>query len=126
MIISTLEDLKGLPGTSYLASPYSRYHGGLDEACRLVSVAAGVLMRRGHRIFSPIAHSHAISVAAGINPLDWDFWRHQDEDHMKQANGLIILQLDGWRESVGVTDEIAAFEWMGKPVICIHPVEVGL
>jgi hypothetical protein len=126
MVITTLEQLKGLPGTTYLASPYSRYHGGLDEACRLVSVAAAELMKRGHRIFCPIAHSHAISIAGGIDPLDWDFWMKQDQGHILSGNGLIVLKLDGWTESIGVTDEIAAFQWQGKPVLFLEPSEVGL
>lgn len=126
MIISTLEELKGLPGLSYLASPYSRYHAGLDAAYSMACQASAVLMKRGHRIFCPIAHSHPIATFGDIDPLDWEFWAKQDGDMMKNCNGLIILKMEGWEESVGVTDEIGAFEWMSKPCIYVHPAELGL
>lgn len=126
MIISTLEELKGLPGLSYMASPYSRYHAGLEAAYTMACRAAAVLMKRGHRIFCPIAHSHPIAIHGDIDPLDWEFWAKQDGDMMKACNGLIVVQMQGWDQSIGVADEIAAFQWQGKPVIHVHPTELGL
>lgn len=125
-MISTLEELKGLPGMSYMASPYSRYHAGLDAAYSMACRASAELMKRGHRIFCPIAHSHPIATFGDIDPLDWEFWSKQDGEMMRVCNGLIVLQMEGWSESVGVADEISAFEWQGKPVICVDPKELGL
>lgn len=122
----TLEQIRGLHGFSYLGSPYSRFPGGLDMAAEIVARGAAELMRRGHRLFCPIAHSHTISMAGRINPKDWDFWRLQDEPMMKAANGLIILEMPTWEESIGLTDELAAFEWMGKAIASVTPQELGL
>lgn len=126
MTITTLDGLKGLPSFTYLATPYSKYPGGINEAAKLAGKAAAVFMNGGHRIFCPIAHSNSIGLAGEIDNRDWVFWKRQDEAFMRTANGLIVLKMEGWEESVGVTDEIGAFEWMGKPIIYVHPAEVGL
>lgn len=126
MTISTLDEIVGLAGLSYLASPYSKYHAGLGAAYSMACKAAATLMRRGHRIFCPIAHSHPIASFGGIDPLDWEFWAKQDGEMMKTCNGLIVLKMQGWEESVGVADEISAFEWQGKPIIYVEPAELGI
>ena len=61
----------------YLASPYSHPDTAVRElrfreACR----AAAELIRRGHAVFSPIAHGHSISLA-GL-PTGWAFWEPFD------------------------------------------------
>lgn len=126
MVISTLEQLRGLAGFSYLATPYSKYPAGLDAAHAMACRAAAALMNRGHRIFCPIAHSHCIGVAGHLDNRDWDFWRRQDEPMMRAANGMVVVKMEGWEESVGVTDEIAAFEWMGRAIVYTDPEDLGL
>ena len=60
----------------YLASPYSHPDATVREArfqaaCR----ATASLIRAGHEVFSPIAHSHPLA-AFGL-PTDWSFWESQ-------------------------------------------------
>jgi hypothetical protein len=99
----------------YLASPYS--HEKLSVRCRRfyqVCQAAAVLMRAGVFIFSPIAHTHPIA-RHGL-PTGWDFWKPFDEAFLTACRCMIVLQLDGWKESVGVADEIAFMQGANKPV----------
>ena len=99
----------------YLCSPYS--HSDLairqarfDAACR----AAAKLIRQGRVIFSPIAHSHVLC-QYGL-PLDWQFWEQLDRRFLDLCDEVVVLMLDGWRESVGVQAEIAIARELGKPV----------
>lgn len=101
----------------YLASPYSKYTGGLEAACHLAAFNAGLLIEQGVLVFSPIAHSHTIARAAAMNPLSHDIWMPVDMPFVQAAHGLIVLMLPGWRESYGVNLELEHFEAAGKPVI---------
>lgn len=99
----------------YLASPYSHPDPAVREfrfreACR----AAARFMRCGLPVFSPIAHSHPLT-EFGL-PADWQFWERYDFEFLRQCNGLVVLKLDGWRESRGVQAEIDLALEMDLPI----------
>jgi len=105
----------------YLASPYSdpkfrTRHARWGAVCN----AAASLMRDGHIIFSPIAHTHPIA-AFGL-PKGWDFWERFDREFIEVAAELWILTLPGWEESKGVQAEIQIAVDSGKPVFTVDPV----
>lgn len=105
-----------LPGLVYLASPYSHpleyvQQTRFEQAC----AAAAALMRQGVYVFSPIAHTHPIA-CAGQLPTGWDFWQPYDRLYLQACERMIVLQLEGWDESKGVSDEIFIMQSMGKPV----------
>lgn len=103
-------------GLWYLASPYSKYPPGIEFATADVARIAGALIGRGIAVYSPIAHTHPIAIASGLDPYDHDIWLPLDQHMMDAAVGVIIAKMDGWRESKGVTFEIAYFQATGKPV----------
>lgn len=97
----------------YLACPYSHP----DRDVRLarfeaVNKVAADLMRQGLKIFSPISHTHPIA-EAGELPLGWDYWHEYDHAFLSASNRLIVLMLDGWRESTGVNGEIEIANTLG-------------
>ena len=99
----------------YLASPYTHPDSGVrqqrfEAACR----AAAALIRQGKTVFSPVAHSHPIC-RFGL-PGDWGFWERHDLEHLAVCDEVVVLKLDGWRESVGVQAEVAQAWALGKPV----------
>ena len=99
----------------YLASPFTHDDPAIrqqrfESACR----AAAALICRGKTVFSPIAHSFAIC-RYGV-PLDWRFWQQHDQRYLEVCDEVVVLMLDGWRESVGVQAEIAIARKLGKPV----------
>lgn len=107
----------------YLASPYTRYKGGdLDAACDDVCKVAASLIQAGIKVFCPIAHSHAISTRGGIDPLSHDIWLEQDEPFMKLADALLVVELDGWSDSYGVSYEDDIFSGAGKPIHHLDPI----
>jgi len=91
----------------YLASPYTNpdpeVRAGRAMAATMVTAE---LLSRGAEVFSPIVYSRALA-DFGL-PTDWGFWAGIDTAFLEICEALWILELDGWRVSVGVQDEYAA------------------
>lgn len=103
----------------YLAVPYSDPDPAVrEERFHVVNEAAAVLMGQGLYVFSPISHTHPIA-AAGALPLGWDFWEGYDREMLSACGALVVLCLDGWNRSTGVTSEIAIAEELGLPVFFV-------
>jgi len=99
----------------YLASPYSHpdplvREARYEAACR----ATADLVHAGRVVFSPIVHGHSL-VRLGL-PTDWSFWQRFDMDHLRRCDEVIVLRIDGWRESEGVRAEVELARAMGKRV----------
>jgi len=99
----------------YLVSPYSHpdalvREARFDAACR----ATADLVRADRVVFSPIVHGHPL-VRYGL-PTDWSFWQRFDLEHLRRCDEVLLLQVDGWRESEGVGAEMELAAGMGKQV----------
>lgn len=101
---------------TYLASPYSKYHGGRHEAFTKVSHKAAQLMMAGENIFCPIAHSHPIEKYGMKTDQDGDFWLNQDFAVLQHCNKVKVYRMHGWDESIGVKREIEFANERGIPV----------
>lgn len=100
----------------YLASPYSHPDFEVREArFRRACEVAGRLMAQGEIIYSPIAHTHPISLVCKL-PGDWKFWERYDREMIKVADKLYVLRMEGWQESIGVPAEIAIATDYGIPI----------
>jgi len=104
----------------YLASPYSHPNPAVREqrfqsACR----AAAALILVGQPVFSPIAHSHPL-VAYGL-PTDWSYWECSAKAHLKTSDEVVVLTLEGWKQSVGVAAEVRIAAELGIPVRYLSP-----
>jgi len=101
----------------YLATPYTKYQGGdltaaFIAACRLTAD----LIAAGHNVYSPIVHCHPVAMNSGLDPLDHSLWLAVDEAMMEACDALLVAQMQGWRESYGVDQEIKFFRNARKPV----------
>lgn len=101
----------------YLATPYAKYPDGLDAAFVQSSCIAGWLIKNGVKVYSPIAMTHAIAMAADLDPRDHNIWLPADQPFMNGAVGVIVAMITGWSESVGVMYEICEFERQHKTVM---------
>lgn len=106
-------------GFWYVATPYSKYPRGLDAAFEDACKATASLLRMGINVYSPIAHTHPIAKHGGIDPLDHSIWLPADAPMMDAAEGLIVVKMEGWDESYGISEEIKAFRTAGKPIIYV-------
>lgn len=105
----------------YLATPYSKYVGGIEVAFEAAAKLAGRLLQAGITCYSPIAHTHPIAIHAGIDPLDHGIWIPFDESMMSRADALLIATMDGWEQSKGIAFEVEFFQQRGKPVQFVDP-----
>ena len=105
----------------YLAIPYTGIESHSFEVANKVS---GELMKRGYVVFSPISHSHTIAEMCEM-PTDWGFWERQDREFIQRVDGLIVVCLDGWDRSRGVTAEIGFANDLDKRVRFFDVDEIG-
>ncbi len=76
------------------------------------------MIRSGNSVYCPIAHSHPLCEYGLAS--DWQFWQEHDLKFLNACDELVVLQLDGWQQSVGIQAEIAAARALGKPVSFIE------
>lgn len=104
----------------YLASPYSHDDHNVREMRFLSACAAAAsLMRQGKHVYSPIAHTHPIA-KFGL-PLDWSFWGEYDRKFLAVCESMIVLMLDGWDKSKGVSAEMQIAKDMNIPITFMEP-----
>lgn len=100
----------------YLASPYTHLNPlVMEERFKAVCKIAAMFMAKGFYILSPIAHTHPIAMAGKL-PVDWQYWEGYDTTIIKCCKCLLVLKLEGWKDSTGVKAEIKIAEELGVPV----------
>jgi nucleoside 2-deoxyribosyltransferase len=111
-------------GFVYLASPYSLFEGGTENAFREAAKATAELIAAGYNTYSPIVHSHPVAQIGGLDAMDGEMWLELDGPMMEAAAGLVVLMLDGWDRSHGVAAEMEYFARAEKPIVLMAPGEV--
>lgn len=101
----------------YIASPY--WHEDYQVRLRRVEQTLLItrsLLRRKMPVFSPIIHGHTLSevglslatAKSTILPdigFSHEDWIAVDFQYLRCCSSMIVLEIDGWRESRGVTME---------------------
>ena len=107
----------------YLAAPYSHPDLAVCEArYKAATCAAAAFIGAGHVVFSPLTMTHPIAMILG-NHLS-EVWYAFDEPFMAQCAEIVVLKIDGWRESKGVAAEVEYFEVRGRQVSYISEGEL--
>lgn len=92
----------------YLASPYSHPDPFIREEryLRAMKVLSD-LLEKGEFVYSPIVHCHEFAKIVYRDRVPrFDFWRAYDLHMLSKCDELLVLRIDGWASSVGVTAEI--------------------
>jgi len=105
----------------YLATPYSKFPGGLDAAFEMACRETALLMKAGVPVFSPIVHTHPVAMFAGMDPLDHSIWLPCDKPMMDASTGIIMLLAETWEQSYGMRIELEAFTAAGKDIVWMLP-----
>lgn len=105
----------------YLATPYSKYPMGIEQAFKDACALAGDLLVLGVTVYSPIAHTHPIAVHAELDPYDLNIWLPFDRAMMDAAHACVVARMPGWQESKGIAHEVEYFEQCHKPVFYLDP-----
>lgn len=108
----------------YLASPYS-HEDSMVRECRYLAVdfAAVALIRRGIRLIEPISMCHQKSLKTNL-PTGYGYWQRRDRGFVELCDGIIVLKTKGWKDSIGVTDELEYAKKLGKEVIYLNPRDI--
>jgi hypothetical protein len=110
----------------YIAVPFSHKDKKVrDERFEKVTVFAGKLMSEGKYVFSPITHCYPIALRHSL-PETWDYWQGYCELMVPKCNRLIVLKLEGWEDSEGVTAEIKLAEALGIPIEYVEEKDLNL
>lgn len=93
---------------AYLATPYSDPSDFVrEDRFRKVTRMAAKLMEAGIAVHSPITQGHAmVKYLPEELKHSHDFWLQADIEILSKVDFLIVLTLDGWQTSRGVTEEI--------------------
>lgn len=107
----------------YLASVYSlnattdsKEHCAIrEDRYQMVMKKTAELLKDGLYVFSPIVHCHPMSNTYGM-PKEFDFWMELDTHYISRCDELWVYMMEGWKESKGVTKEIAFAKCNGIPI----------
>lgn len=102
----------------YLAGMYSDPDPFVrEQRTKRLSIAAGLLMKQGCLVFSPISHSAFIVDHVDGLPSGPDFWLEQCDSYLKEwTTKLLVLPNGSWWESIGVRHEVKLAKKLGIPV----------
>jgi len=105
----------------YLACPYSHPDKTvMEKRFRLANIIAGQLMQMDYLVFSPISHSHPIADVCNVDAIDYKFWLRQDAAIFIHCEIMMVLTIDGWKESYGVGRELEWAKTYDMPVVLVH------
>ncbi len=100
----------------YIAIPYS----SVDKikSFELSNKIAAQEYKKGNIVYAPISHSHPVAVQEGL-PGGFDFWEKVDFEFIRWCDYMIVIMLDGWKESRGVQSEMEYCRLLNKPIVYI-------
>ena len=105
------------PAVLYLATSYSHPDAAKRAArANLASQCAAWLMRKGWCVISPLSMGHAIAAEGADLPSDFAAYQEVCLRMLEASDALMVLLLDGIRESVGVAAEIDHARKLGIPL----------
>jgi len=107
----------------YLASPYTHREshirrGRYKAACEI----AAKFMEAGEPVFSPISHGHGICEMGDVG-VDYETWQKVDERLLRACDLIVVLKLDGWERSRGISAELKAGTRLGLGTLFMEPSE---
>jgi hypothetical protein len=100
----------------FISSPYSHKDKEiLEDRVSKVSKFAAKLVSDGKVAISPIVYGHTLLTFHDM-PSDWGFWKNYCETFITKCDKMVLLMLDGWKESEGVKGEIEFATKLGIPI----------
>lgn len=105
----------------YLATPYSKYEPGIEQAFVDASALSARMMSAGVKVYSPIAHTHPLAIHGNLDPYDHTIWLPFDQAMMDASAACVVATMPGWQESFGIQHEIKWFGDAGRPIFYVDP-----
>lgn len=108
------------PELVYLACPYSHDSPQIRKnRFEAVSKCAAHFIHQGVHIMSPISQTYWMH-ENGFTQGNFDFWQGWNKANIRHCKKLFVLQLPGWRDSIGVKGEVEYAQSLGIPVYTVN------
>lgn len=108
---------------TYLSHPYTDADPVvMDERLAIAKRVTRQLMGIGRHVFSPVVYALATEPEA----TGWEAWQAFDLAMVEKCDYLFVLDIPGWRESVGVQAEIDRAKLLFIPVALVSPVDLSI
>lgn len=65
-------------------------------------------------LYSPIVHFHPICGVFDL-PMNFEFWAEYNDHMISVADSMMVIKLEGWKESRGVAHEIEVASNLAVP-----------
>lgn len=115
-------DTPTYPNIYYLATPYSHPEEAIrQKRADAAHISAIRLKRAGIEVFSPIINNYFFSFVKDMD-TSFETWKSYDLKMIKLLDGVLVLMLAGWQESIGVRAEIEFALKNGIEVRYVDPV----
>lgn len=93
---------------TYLSSVYSLGNASIEKKqarYKKVCQVAAKMLSEGKYVFSPILHNHPINLETNFKLTRDNFWLGFDLNILSRCNELVIVEMQGWKSSVGIREE---------------------
>lgn len=107
-------------GYQYLASPYSHPNTNVRHL-RYLEAQKALAWLVTHQLwtYSPIVHCHEMTKAHAM-PTDAKSWQNFNHMMILRSSGTLVLKIEGWDLSKGLSEEIEFSKLLGLPVALIE------
>jgi hypothetical protein len=104
----------------YLMAPYSSV-ADKDRLMKVLYTVAHDFMRNhpGAVVVSPLFYHYSVGIVPGVDG-DWQFWENYSINLLRKCDGTIMVQIDGWENSIGVKAETELQIRLNIPVLAVY------
>lgn len=107
----------------YISNPYNGTEEQREERAQIAAKVCGQLLKKDVHAWSPIVHNH--SMMKTFNQFTLEERRTKilefDFSLLRASKGMIVLKIDGWKESFGVKAEIELCQKLSIPIKYLDP-----
>lgn len=110
---------------TFISSPYKHKNPDVVEArVKLTKLYANTLIKRGMLVYSPIVYATAFKSLAACEEIPESVWVGHSMYMLASAARIVILEIKGYMESVGIAAEIAFAELKDIPITYSSELEI--
>ena len=101
----------------YLSNPYNGTDEQEEQRAHLAAKACVTLLKSGISLVSPVVHTHALGAHLSLSKDERRaLLMPVDIELLHRCDGMIVLKLEGWQDSIGMRAEINFCQAKGIPV----------
>lgn len=102
----------------YICIPYTKIDK--EESFKTANAIAAYYTNQGNCVFSPITHGHSIVQEHNL-PQGFKYWGKACFEFIVWCDVLVVVKLEGWKESDGVQAEIVIAKRLKREIVYVDP-----